>query len=43
MLARALELVSNLPEAERTQTEPQLLSNFGAQRMATFDARDRDP
>jgi len=43
MFARALELESNLPEAERTRTEPQLLSNLAAHHMATFDARDRDP
>jgi predicted ATPase len=39
MLARALELVSHLPEAERARTEPQLLATLATHRMATFDMR----
>ncbi|HEY0800580.1 MAG TPA: hypothetical protein VGD54_07030, partial [Steroidobacteraceae bacterium] len=39
MLARALELVSHLPQAERERTEPQLLATLAAHRMATYDMR----
>jgi DNA-binding winged helix-turn-helix (wHTH) protein len=39
ILARALELVSHLPEAQRAQTEPQLLAMLAAHRMGAFDAR----
>jgi DNA-binding winged helix-turn-helix (wHTH) protein len=39
MLARALELVSHLPEAERAQTEPQLLATLAAHRATAFDMR----
>jgi hypothetical protein len=39
MLARALELVSHLPEAQRARTEPQLLAILAAHRWATFDMR----
>jgi DNA-binding winged helix-turn-helix (wHTH) protein len=39
ILARALELVSNLPEAKRAQTEPQLLATLAALRMAAYDVR----
>jgi DNA-binding winged helix-turn-helix (wHTH) protein len=39
MLARALELVSRLPEAQRAQTEPQLLASLAAHRTAAFDTR----
>jgi tetratricopeptide (TPR) repeat protein len=39
ILARALELVSHLPEAQRAQTEPKLLDTLAAHRMAAFDMR----
>jgi DNA-binding winged helix-turn-helix (wHTH) protein/tetratricopeptide (TPR) repeat protein len=39
ILARALELVSRLPEAQRAQTEPQLLASLAAHRTAAFDTR----
>jgi DNA-binding winged helix-turn-helix (wHTH) protein/tetratricopeptide (TPR) repeat protein len=39
MLARALELVSHLPEAQRARTEPQLLATLAAHRMAAYDVR----
>jgi hypothetical protein len=39
MLARALELVSHLPEAQRERMEPQLLAILAAHRWATFDMR----
>jgi hypothetical protein len=39
ILARALELVSHLPEAERAKTEPQLLASLAVHRMAGFDVR----
>jgi DNA-binding winged helix-turn-helix (wHTH) protein len=39
MLARALELVSHLPEAQRARAEPQLLAILAAHRWATFDMR----
>jgi DNA-binding winged helix-turn-helix (wHTH) protein/tetratricopeptide (TPR) repeat protein len=39
MLARALELVSHLPESERAQTELQLLATLAARRSAALDAR----
>jgi DNA-binding winged helix-turn-helix (wHTH) protein/tetratricopeptide (TPR) repeat protein len=39
MLARALELVSHLPEAERMRTEPQLLATLAAVRLEVFDTR----
>jgi DNA-binding winged helix-turn-helix (wHTH) protein len=39
ILARALELVSHLPEAERARTEPRLLAILAAHRLAAFDMR----
>jgi DNA-binding winged helix-turn-helix (wHTH) protein/tetratricopeptide (TPR) repeat protein len=39
LLARALELVSHLPEAQRAFTEPQLLATLAAHRMAALDMR----
>jgi DNA-binding winged helix-turn-helix (wHTH) protein/tetratricopeptide (TPR) repeat protein len=39
MLTRALELVNNLPEAERVRTEPQLLAILAAHRWAGWDVR----
>jgi hypothetical protein len=39
MLARALELARNLPEAQRARTEPQLLTTLAAHRWVAFDAR----
>jgi DNA-binding winged helix-turn-helix (wHTH) protein len=39
MLARALELVSHLTEAQRKQTEPPLLATLAAQRWAGWDMR----
>jgi DNA-binding winged helix-turn-helix (wHTH) protein/tetratricopeptide (TPR) repeat protein len=39
MLARALELVGHLPEAQRERMEPQLLAILAAHRWATFDMR----
>jgi DNA-binding winged helix-turn-helix (wHTH) protein/tetratricopeptide (TPR) repeat protein len=39
ILARALELVSRLPEAQRAQTETQLLASLAAHRTAAFDMR----
>jgi len=39
MLARALELVSHLPEAQRERMELQLLAILAAHRWATFDMR----
>jgi len=39
MLARALELVSHLPGAQRERMEPQLLAILAAHRWATFDMR----
>jgi DNA-binding winged helix-turn-helix (wHTH) protein/tetratricopeptide (TPR) repeat protein len=39
MLTRALELVMNLPEAQRTRTEPQLLALLAAHRWAVWDVR----
>jgi predicted ATPase/DNA-binding winged helix-turn-helix (wHTH) protein len=39
MLAHALELVSNLPEAQRARAELQLLATLAAHRMAAFDVR----
>jgi predicted ATPase len=40
ILARALELVSYLPEAERARTEPRLLAILAAHRMAAIDMRE---
>jgi tetratricopeptide (TPR) repeat protein len=37
MLARALELVDNLPEVQRARTEPQLLATLAAHRWAGWD------
>ena len=42
ILARALELVSHLPEAQRAQTEPQLLMALAANRATAFDMRAID-
>jgi DNA-binding winged helix-turn-helix (wHTH) protein len=39
ILARALELASHLPEAQRARTEPQLLTTLAARRMAASDIR----
>jgi DNA-binding winged helix-turn-helix (wHTH) protein/tetratricopeptide (TPR) repeat protein len=39
MLTRALELVINLPEAQRMRTEPQLLAILAAHRWAGWDVR----
>jgi DNA-binding winged helix-turn-helix (wHTH) protein/tetratricopeptide (TPR) repeat protein len=39
MLIRALELVINLPEAQRMRTEPQLLALLAAHRSAVWDVR----
>jgi DNA-binding winged helix-turn-helix (wHTH) protein len=39
LLARALELVSHLSEAQRAQAEPQLLVALAAHRAAAFDMR----
>jgi DNA-binding winged helix-turn-helix (wHTH) protein/tetratricopeptide (TPR) repeat protein len=39
MLTRALELVVNLPEAQRMRTEPQLLAILAAHRWAVWDVR----
>jgi hypothetical protein len=39
ILARALELASHLPEAQRVRTEPQLLTTLAARRMAASDIR----
>jgi DNA-binding winged helix-turn-helix (wHTH) protein/tetratricopeptide (TPR) repeat protein len=39
LLTRALELVSNLPEAQRARTEPQLLAILAAHRWAGWDMR----
>ena len=39
MLTRALELVINLPEAQRMRTEPQLLALLAAHRWAVWDVR----
>jgi DNA-binding winged helix-turn-helix (wHTH) protein/tetratricopeptide (TPR) repeat protein len=39
MLTRALELVVNLPEAQRMRTEPQLLALLAAHRWAVWDVR----
>jgi DNA-binding winged helix-turn-helix (wHTH) protein/tetratricopeptide (TPR) repeat protein len=39
MLTRALELVINLPEAQRRRTEPQLLALLAAHRWAVWDVR----
>jgi predicted ATPase/DNA-binding winged helix-turn-helix (wHTH) protein len=39
MLTRALELVSNLPEATRARTELQLLTTLAAHRVAALDVR----
>jgi DNA-binding winged helix-turn-helix (wHTH) protein len=39
ILARALELASRLPEAQRVQTEPLLLTTLAARRMAASDIR----
>jgi DNA-binding winged helix-turn-helix (wHTH) protein len=39
IFARALQLVSYLPEAERARTEPRLLAILAAHRMAAFDMR----
>jgi DNA-binding winged helix-turn-helix (wHTH) protein len=39
IIARALELVGHLPEAERARTEPRLLAVLAAHRMAAFDMR----
>jgi predicted ATPase len=39
MLTRALELVSNLPEATRARTELQLLTTLAAHRVAALDMR----
>jgi DNA-binding winged helix-turn-helix (wHTH) protein len=39
MLARAVELVSHLPETQRERMEPQLLAILAAHRWATFDMR----
>jgi tetratricopeptide (TPR) repeat protein len=39
IIARALELVGHLPEAERARTEPRLLEILAAHRMAAFDMR----
>jgi predicted ATPase len=39
LLARALELVSHLSGAQRTQAEPQLLEALAAHRAAAFDMR----
>jgi DNA-binding winged helix-turn-helix (wHTH) protein/tetratricopeptide (TPR) repeat protein len=39
MLTRALELVINLPEAQRVRTEPQLLALLAAHRWAVWDVR----
>jgi DNA-binding winged helix-turn-helix (wHTH) protein len=42
LLARALELVSHLSEAQRAQAEPQLLVALAAHRAAAFDMRAID-
>jgi DNA-binding winged helix-turn-helix (wHTH) protein/tetratricopeptide (TPR) repeat protein len=39
MLTRALELVINLPEAQRMRTQPQLLAILAAHRWAVWDVR----
>jgi DNA-binding winged helix-turn-helix (wHTH) protein len=39
MLTRALELVNNLPEAQRMQKEPQLLAILASHRSAGWDVR----
>jgi DNA-binding winged helix-turn-helix (wHTH) protein/tetratricopeptide (TPR) repeat protein len=39
MLTRALELVINLPEAQRMRTEPHLLALLAAHRWAVWDVR----
>jgi predicted ATPase len=39
MLTRALDLVSNLPEATRARTELQLLTTLAAHRVAALDVR----
>jgi DNA-binding winged helix-turn-helix (wHTH) protein len=39
ILARALELASHLPEAQRVRTESQLLTTLAARRMAASDIR----
>jgi hypothetical protein len=39
MLARALEMVSHLSEAQRAQAEPQLLASLAMYRMAASDKR----
>jgi DNA-binding winged helix-turn-helix (wHTH) protein/tetratricopeptide (TPR) repeat protein len=39
MLTRALELVGQLPAAQRAQTEPPLLATLAAHRMAALDMR----
>src|SRR3984957_11339406 len=39
ILSRALELVNRLPQAQRAQTEPQLLASLAMHRMAASDTR----